>query len=72
MHETQVHLPQGQRCAITQPGDAADGQCQGVADYLGSTQRQAAGGQALSQPGQTLWRKRRGQGKAVHERDTQE
>lgn len=69
MYEAQVHLQKGQQCAITEPRNPADGQCQGVADNLGSTQRQGIGRQTSSQPGQSLWRKRRAKGQVVYARD---
>ena len=68
MHE-EIHLPQAKQCALTQPGMPADGQCQGTADNLGSTQGQAAGGQAPGQPGQSLWRKRRAKGQGIYARN---
>lgn len=68
MYETKVHLPKAKQCAITEPRNPADGQCQGVADNLGSLEGQGTGRQTSSQPGQSLWRKRRAKGKAVHER----
>ena len=69
MYETKVHLPKAKQCAITEPRNPADGQCEGVTDNLGSTQRQGTGRQTSSQPGQSLWRKRRAKGQVVYARN---
>ena len=69
MHEEALHLPQAEPAALTQLRRPTDGQCKGAVDNLGSLERQSIDRQALSQPRQTLWRKRRGQGQSVYARD---
>ena len=68
-HEENLHLQASKRVAITEPRDATEGVWQRVVNDLGSAQGQAAGGQAPGESRQSLWRKRRAKGEAVHERD---
>ena len=71
MHETQVHLQKGKQRTVTELGNAADGVWKRVVNDLGSLAGQGVDREASLQPGQSLWRKRRGQGTSVHERDPQ-
>jgi len=71
MHETQVHLQEGQQCALTQPGMPADGVWQRVVNDLGSLAGQGVDREASKGARRSIWRKRRGQGTPVHERDLQ-
>ena len=72
MHETQVHLQEGQQCALTQPGMPADGVWARVVNDLGSLAGQGVDREASKGARRSIWRKRRAESQAVHERDTQE
>jgi len=72
MHEEALHLPQAKQCAITQPGMPADGVWQRVVNDLGSLAGQGVDRKASKSARRSIWRKRRGQGQAIHERDKEE
>lgn len=71
MHEEAVHLPQAKQCTVTQPGMLADGVWQRVVNDLGSLAGQGVDREASKGARRSIWRKRRGQGTPVHERDPQ-
>ena len=68
MHE-EIHLSQGKQRAVTQPGMPADGVWQRVVDDLGSLAGQGVDREASKGARRSIWRKRRAEGQAVHERD---
>ena len=71
MHETQVHLQEGKQRTVTELRNSADGVWKRVVDDLGSLAGQGVDRQASKSARRSIWRKRRGQGTAVHERDIQ-
>ena len=71
MHETQVHLQKGKQRTVTELGMPADGVWQRVVNDLGSLAGQGVDRQASKSARRSIWRKRRGQGTSVHERDPQ-
>ena len=71
MHEEALHLPQAEPAALTQLRHPADGVWQRVVNDLGSLAGQGVDRQASKSARRSIWRKRRGQGTPIHERDTQ-
>jgi len=71
MHEDQAYLQEGQQRTVTKPGMPADGVWQRVVNDLGSLAGQGVDRQASKSARRSIWRKRRGQGTPVHERDPQ-